>query len=337
MLTFLAIWANQREMAHWLIWTHYLKDIDFLDYHSAYYTGKAIKMGAGMQEFEAYAAADKEGLNVVGGECPTVGLAGIYLVYTNCSALIIAIGGYTQGGGHSALTPRYGMAADQTLEWEVVSADGKLLRASPTENPDLYWALSGGGGRTYGVVYSLTSRVYEDQPVSGVNFTFTSAGLTEDVFYSLIGSWHQRLIPITDAGCYALTLITQEVFSVFPVLCSGVSLTDLKALMAPFTYELSHAGINFTLDYSDYPSYLAGYTGLIFPTYEGDSIGLSQTRGRLIPRSVVETNNDALTAAVRTLTNDIPFISVAVKASKMATGQLNNAVGYFVLAYAVLP
>lgn len=59
------------------IWTHHLKDIDFLDYQSAYYTGKAIRMGAGVQGFEAYAAADKQGLNVVGGECPTVGLAGL--------------------------------------------------------------------------------------------------------------------------------------------------------------------------------------------------------------------------------------------------------------------
>ena len=219
------------------------------------------------------------------------------------------------------------MAADQTLEWEVVSAEGTLLRASPTENPDLYWALSGGGGGTYGIVYSLTSRVYEDQPVSGANITFTSAGLTEDVFFSLIGSWHKRLIPITDAGCYALTAITQESFSVSPVLCSGVSLTDLKALMAPFTSALSQAGVNFTLDYSEYPRYLTGYNGLIMPAYEGDSVGLSQTGGRLIPRSVIETNNDALTTVVRNITNDIPFIYVAVKASKTASGQLSNAVG----------
>ena len=229
------------------------------------------------------------------------------------------------------------MAADQTLEWEVVSADGTLLRASPTENPDLYWALSGGGGGTYGVVYSLTSRVYEDRPVSGLNLSFTSAGLTEDVFYSLIGSWHTRLIPITDAGCYALTAITQDSFSVFPVLCSGVSTTDLKALMAPFTYELSQAAVNFTMEYSEYPSYLAGYTGLISPTYAGNSIGLSQTGGRLIPRSLVETDNDALTAAVRNITNDIVFLSVAVNASKVATGQLSNAVRHFVLASVVHP
>ena len=71
------------------------------------------------------------------------------------------------------------------------------------------------------------------------------------------------------------------------------------------------------------------------PPYQGDSIGLSQTEGRLIPRSLIETNNDVLTAAVRNITTDIPFITVAVKASKTATSQLNNAVGRFALAYAV--
>ena len=147
----------------------------------------------------------------------------------------------------------------------------------------------------------------------------------------------QASIPITDAGCYALTLVTQESFTVFPVLCSGVSLTDLKAFMAPFTDELSQAAINYTVDYSDYSSYSAGYTGLISPAYNGDSIGLSQTGARSIPRSVIERNNDALTAAVRNITNDIPFISVVMKASKRATAQLYNALRHFVLASFVHP
>lgn len=67
------------------IWTHHLKDIEFIDYKSKAYTGRAAKFGAGVQSFEAYRAASAVGLEVVGGECPTVGIAG----------------GYTQGGGHS--------------------------------------------------------------------------------------------------------------------------------------------------------------------------------------------------------------------------------------------
>lgn len=53
-------------------------------------------MGAGVQGFEAYEAAHAKELAVVGGECPTVGIAG----------------GYTQGGGHSALASKFGLAAD---------------------------------------------------------------------------------------------------------------------------------------------------------------------------------------------------------------------------------
>ena len=105
--------------------------------------------------------------------------------------------------------------------------------------------------------------------------------------------------------------------------------------MAPYTDDLSQAAVNYTVDYSDYPSYLAGYTGLTSPAYVGGSIGLSQIGGRSIPRSVIETNNDTLTAAVKSITNDIPFISVAVNTSKMGTGRLNN--GHFVLASVVHP
>lgn len=53
--------------------------------------------------------------------------------------------GYTQGGGHSLLISGYGMAADQVLEWEVVTPMGEHLFATPQQNIDLYWALSGGG------------------------------------------------------------------------------------------------------------------------------------------------------------------------------------------------
>jgi hypothetical protein len=72
------------------LWMQNLKDIEFKDWSDKHYTGKAIKMGAGVLGGEAYKAADAEGLQVVGGECPTVGIAG----------------GYTQGKNnmHPALT-----------------------------------------------------------------------------------------------------------------------------------------------------------------------------------------------------------------------------------------
>jgi hypothetical protein len=60
------------------VWTHYLKDIDFIQWSDSYYSGSAVKVGAGVVGYEILEAAAAEGLVVVSGECPTVGLAGGY-------------------------------------------------------------------------------------------------------------------------------------------------------------------------------------------------------------------------------------------------------------------
>lgn len=95
------------------IWTHHMRSMKIFDYRSSTYNGKAMKVGAGVQATDAYRYAHNRSLVVVGGNCPTVGIAG----------------GYTQGGGHSPLSSKFGMAADQALEWEVVR---HLFQASST-------------------------------------------------------------------------------------------------------------------------------------------------------------------------------------------------------------
>jgi len=175
------------------VWTHHLKDIDFLDWSDKYYKGKAIRIGAGVQGWEAMAAAKAKGLVQVGGECATVGVAG----------------GYTQGG------------ADNVLEWQVVTAGGDILTASRYQNQDLYWALSGGGGGTYGVVISMTAKAHPDSTVGGASLLFLSSSTTTDKFYAAIDKFHTLLPAMVDAGAMVVYYFTNTFSRLLQLLCTA--------------------------------------------------------------------------------------------------------------------
>ncbi|KAI0758134.1 FAD/FMN-containing isoamyl alcohol oxidase MreA [Fomes fomentarius] len=267
------------------IWTHHLKNITFLDYSDPSYTGKAIKVGAGVQGGEAYAAADAQGLAVVGGDCPTVGIAG----------------GYSQGGGHSALASKYGLGADQV--WV----------ANRQNNTDLFWALAGGGGSTYGVVLSMTSKAHKDIPVSSANFTFTSEGITQDIYYEAIAAWQAALPPIVDSGIMVIYFFTNTSFAASPITAPGVSSSELAALLTPYFDKLKGLGVTYASYIDQFPGYYSQFSTMQSPI----QVGIAQYGGWLIPRSVVEFNNDALITACRNITEDgAQFIGVALNASK---------------------
>ncbi|KAF8152983.1 FAD-binding domain-containing protein [Crassisporium funariophilum] len=129
------------------LWMHNLKyithDPNFVPEgcHSTEYQGtSAVTFGAGEQFEEIYTFADENGLEVVGGSDQSVGAAG----------------GWGQGGGHSSLTPVLGMGADRTLQYKIVTPDGVYRIANSCQNKDLFFALRGGGGGTFGVVLEAT-------------------------------------------------------------------------------------------------------------------------------------------------------------------------------------
>ena len=131
-----------------LIWTHKMRKVQVHDRfvpRGGSQAVPAVSIGAGTRWLEAYAAAGAQGRYIQGGGCTSVGAAG----------------GFPQGGGFGSFSKKFGTGAAGMLEVEVVTSDGQIRIANEFENSDLFWALRGGGGCTFGVVTRMTLMSHE--------------------------------------------------------------------------------------------------------------------------------------------------------------------------------
>lgn len=106
-------------------------------------------------------ATQRFGLATTSGGCPTVGVAGL-----------------TLGGGEGRLHSKYGLACDNLLSAHVVTVDGKQVEASQQSNPDLFWAIRGGGGN-FGVVTELTYQLHPVGQVLSGTLTYSAEHIPE--------------------------------------------------------------------------------------------------------------------------------------------------------------
>ncbi len=134
-----------------LIWTRAMNKVTLHDGFVGQGCGKkstpspAVSAGAGCMWIDLYhAVTTQAGRYVQGGGCTTVGVAGL-----------------VQSGGFGSFSKGFGSAAAGLLEAEVVTADGRVRIANACTNPDLFWALKGGGGGSWGVVTRVTLRTHE--------------------------------------------------------------------------------------------------------------------------------------------------------------------------------
>ncbi|KAI3320206.1 FAD binding domain-containing protein [Xylariaceae sp. AK1471] len=254
------------------LWTHNLKDIRFYgDYEEGPYKGPAFKMGAGVQIFEAYQAARKANVTIVGGEGRTVGITG----------------GYILGGGHSPLSSIYGMASDHVLSMEVVTADGKFLTASETSNPDLFWALRGGGGSTFGVVTSMVIKAFPKIPVTTLTFTLTTGtDVLVDQFWQTIRAYFEDFIKYTDAGMYSYfslnALTGNYVWTMQPWFAPNMTKAQFQDITAPFWNATRVIGVDLKPVYKEYDDFYEAWDEN-FPLESWGS-NLQRPGSRLFPR-----------------------------------------------------
>jgi FAD/FMN-containing dehydrogenase len=219
-----------------LIWTRHMNAIALHDaFVGAGCEGQAepqpaVSIEPGAIWAQAYnEVTTKGGRYVQGGGCMTVGVAGIIL-----------------GGGFGNYSKAYGLAAASLIEAEVVTADGEVRIANACTNPDLFWALKGGGGG-FGVVTRVTLRTHElPEFLGGVFATITAA--SDDAYRRLIGKvleFYAQALFNPHWG-EQLVFAPGRVLSIAMVL-QGVDQQQAEATWRPFFDWVSASGQDFSI------------------------------------------------------------------------------------------
>ncbi|PHH92643.1 hypothetical protein CDD83_6413 [Cordyceps sp. RAO-2017] len=179
---------------------------------------KTVTVGAGNRWINVSRALDPLGLAVVGGRAADVGVSGLIL-----------------GGGISYFSGTRGWACDNVRSFRVVVSSGDAVTASPTENQDLYWALRGGGGSSFGIVVSFDLEAFPQADLWTNSIIFP--GASNKTLIPLFTHLSNRgLVENPQAHAY-FVLSYQPGISGFAVLTSFFQSTPLPNHAVPSVFQ----------------------------------------------------------------------------------------------------
>ncbi|KAK2685878.1 hypothetical protein QWA68_015090, partial [Fusarium oxysporum] len=267
------------------IWTHNLKGIELsrdwlpqatnntLDSTASVW---AATLGAGVQDGELFNTLAQHNAIAVGGTNMDVGVVG-----------------WATGGGHGYMTGKYGMGADNILQAVVVTADGEVLTVNEHQHQDLFWAIRGGGGGTFGVIISVTLKAYPmpSMTMAGIRITARNE-TTAEAFYNVIARVHSLFPAIQDKGVSGYYTMGGPPSSQTLTLSGSLFLWNgsnetFFEVMQPIQQLLSKA--NGTVASSIYTLPIPSFEYLLknLPDMEHASSDTSITASRLITKQVV--------------------------------------------------
>lgn len=204
-----------------LIWTRSMDSIEihevFAPHGSTDAPVPAVSIGAGAMWGDVYRRVSVDaGRYVQGGGCLTVGVAGLVL-----------------SGGFGSFSPRFGLAASNLLEAELVTADGEIRIVSATQEPDLFFALKGGGG-SFGVVTRLTLRTHRLPAAVGL-VAFEVKANSDRAYRQLIERFlvHYR-DHLSNPAWGEQAVFRPDNRLLISMLFSGISKADAETAWAPF-------------------------------------------------------------------------------------------------------
>jgi len=270
------------------LWTHNLQDISLnrsfvADGCPATKPTTAVTVGAGQQFQTVYAFSAANNVTIVGGADPSVGLSG----------------GWVMGGGHGALSPALGLGVDRVLEYKIVTPDGHFRIANKCQNEDLFFALRGGGGGTFGVVLESTHIASPQVQIQGLLATYNNTkentaklipALAKTAVQFAADGWGGYVTPTNGSGVWAN-----------PLLDSSEAKKSAEAVIEAFA---SVGGKATLLVFDSFPAWYDAFLGS-----DPDPVGVPQViASRLLPAN--KFTDETLIAGATNATLEADFTQI---------------------------
>lgn len=176
--------------------------------------------------------------------------------------------GWFTGGGHGPLSSQYGMGADNLLEATVVTADGQILVANECQNADLFFAIRGGGGSTYGIVTEAVMKAYPTPQTTTLTLLVQQLSpSTVGEFWDLMAYIHSKMPHLKDEGVSGYYVMSGPPLSPTLQLTSGFYLFNkpngtAEALFAPIKQRLDNLLdlVKYSMSVLSFPTFNDSYT-----------------------------------------------------------------------------
>ncbi|PPQ79352.1 hypothetical protein CVT24_007456 [Panaeolus cyanescens] len=303
-----------------MLWTHNMQEIKFSNRFVPKGAPRgttgvtAVTIEPGVQWGRLYKEVADRGQLIVGG----IGAGGS----------VGAGGGWPMGGGHSVLSPFYGLGVDNILEETVVLPSGEHVTANRYTNPDLFWALRGGGGPSFGI---LTSVTYKTHPAPPVTAAFLVANTTtEEGRAELFKEWVKIHPTLVDSGWAGFWPYSGTQFFL-TLMAMGSPPTNHKAnatLQGFYDTIKNIEGVEIDLEvtrpYTGFQqwydeNFINSQHGIGFNYTIGDFSGVpAAVASVLIPRETFENDPEELANALLELDDARPFLVGGGVVSKVA-------------------
>ncbi|QKX58297.1 uncharacterized protein TRUGW13939_05419 [Talaromyces rugulosus] len=220
------------------IWTRYM--VGGYEYHDHFKPKNcnitidttAVTAGAASYVSDVYYNLHQHNLTVVDGMGPEV-----------------TMGGYLTGGGHSPISNIFGLGSDQVYEVEMVTPTGKITIANECQNTDLFWAVRGGGGSTFGVLTKVTVRTVPSSPIAVYDFTI-EAQINSRAYWDSVAYLLAQYPTLSDSNVAAYTYMYPNTsaaglggdiasFEAVFALYDPASANILENLLKPFLHHVN--------------------------------------------------------------------------------------------------